>query len=421
MEIRRDLLPELTDHLNQKEMTLLIGPRQAGKTTLLQALQADLEAKGETTLFFNLDKESDFAYFTRQITLLKKLALEAKPDRKLYVFIDEIQRKEDAGRFMKGIYDQDLPYKFILSGSGSLELKEKIQESMAGRKRLFELSPVTFKEFLDYRTGYRFADRLADWTEVETSESEQLLLEYLNYGGYPRVVTANRAEEKVDTLNEILQSYLLRDIYQLLNLDRPDQFSLLLRLVANRAGQPINYSSLSREVGLSTPTLKKYLWYAERTFILTGITPFFRNPEKELVKAPSYYYRDLGLRNFNLQRTGKIRHLSEDGFLFQNFIFLQLYEHFHSVTQPVKYWRTQQKTEIDFILERGVKPLPIEVKSSALSRPTLARALRSFIQQYQPEEAWVINLRLRHEMKIDQTRVRFLPWWNLIFLNSSAA
>ncbi|MCL4279629.1 MAG: AAA family ATPase, partial [Ignavibacteriaceae bacterium] len=154
MLIKRLLYNEIKDHLRAKEISIIIGPRQVGKTTLMLELLNSLKDTGEKALFLNLDYENDKRFFENQDLLLSKIKLEIGNDG--YVFIDEIQRKENAGIFIKGIYDLHLPYKFILSGSGSLELKEKIQESLVGRKRLFELLPVTFKEFVNYKTEYRY-------------------------------------------------------------------------------------------------------------------------------------------------------------------------------------------------------------------------------------------------------------------------
>ena len=132
--IRRRILQALEAHLLAPEMTLLIGPRQVGKTTLIQMLLRGVEAKGHRTVFFNLDIEEDMHWFDSQRRFLDRLEfLVGKTGKLVYVAIDEIQRKNDAGRFMKGLYDMGLPYKFILSGSGSLELKEQIAESMMGR------------------------------------------------------------------------------------------------------------------------------------------------------------------------------------------------------------------------------------------------------------------------------------------------
>jgi len=119
--IKRKLYSELIDHLPQKEMSLIIGARQAGKTTLMEMVKAYLDNGGERTLFLNLDIEWDRPHFDSQAALLKKIELELGQQRG-YVFIDEIQRKDDAGLFLKGLFDLNLPYKFILSGSGSLEL-----------------------------------------------------------------------------------------------------------------------------------------------------------------------------------------------------------------------------------------------------------------------------------------------------------
>ena len=133
--IERTIYNDLEKHLDKKEISLITGPRQSGKTTLMDLLRKELIKRGESTLYLNLDIEWDRVHFESQTALVKKLELEFG-NKKGYVFIDEIQRKEDAGLFFKGIYDLKLQHKFIVSGSGSLELKEKIHESLAGRKRL---------------------------------------------------------------------------------------------------------------------------------------------------------------------------------------------------------------------------------------------------------------------------------------------
>ncbi len=153
--IKRKILEELRKHLKKKEISFIIGPRQAGKTTVMKMLENELKRKGERTIFFNLDIEQDKEFFSSQRILLKKIELEIGK-KKGFVFIDEIQRKEDAGIFLKGLYDMQLPYKFIVSGSGSTELKEKLHESLTGRKRMFELSTLSFDEFVNFKTNYKY-------------------------------------------------------------------------------------------------------------------------------------------------------------------------------------------------------------------------------------------------------------------------
>jgi len=163
--IRRKQLELLRKDLQRKEITLLVGPRQAGKTTLMKQLEQDLQARKTAKLYLNMDIESDAAYLQSQQTLLNKIRLELGETG--YVFIDEIQRKPNAGVYFKGLYDMDLPYKFVLSGSGSIELKEKIGESLAGRKLIVPVDTISFEEFLDYRTDYKYTGRLNLFLSLE--------------------------------------------------------------------------------------------------------------------------------------------------------------------------------------------------------------------------------------------------------------
>ncbi len=412
MIIERSIYRAIERHLERREITMLVGARQAGKTTLMKSLMAEKKYQGKECLFFNLDFERDFGYFDSQEKLLQKISRETTGSHSL-IFIDEIQRKENAGLFLKGIYDQDLPYKFIVSGSGSLELKEKIHESLAGRKRIFELSTVSFPEFVRYKTLNKYGE---DWLEVlasEPSTTNSFLLEYINFGGYPQVVTEQNIVEKRLILQEILQSYLERDIKGLLNVDNTQAFVNLMRLLAVRTGYMIDYHSLSQVVGISTPTLKKYLWYAEKTFITTYIRPFFKNKEKEIVKSTQAYFQDLGLRNELIDQTGKIEDFFNNGMLFQNFVANILSNKLKNTFHALRYWRTKNKAEIDFVIDRAMDQLPIEVKAKHFKKFAPTRSISSFIDKYKPKEAWIITLSGETSFHYQQTNVRFLPWYRL--------
>ncbi|MGD8890038.1 MAG: AAA family ATPase [Desulfobacterales bacterium] len=190
------------------ENDAIVGLLQAGKTTLMEMLKEYLEKSGERTMFLNLDIEWDRPHFESQAALIKKIELEIGRQSG-YVFIDEIQRKDDAGLFLKGLSDLKLPYKFILSGSGSLELKQKIHESLVGRKKLFELSTVTFEEFINYWTENRYEENLAEFLAIETDRAQQLLSEYMQFGGYPRIVAAAEQREKLRLIDEIYRTLFL--------------------------------------------------------------------------------------------------------------------------------------------------------------------------------------------------------------------
>jgi hypothetical protein len=412
--IKRKLFNELVDHLPKKEMSLIIGPRQAGKTTLMEMLKAHLDKGGERTLFLNLDIEWDRPHFKSQAALIKKVELELGQQQHGYVFIDEIQRKEDAGLFLKGLYDLKLPYKFILSGSGSLELKQKIDESLVGRKRLFELSTITFEEFINHRTDYRYEENLADFLVIEKDRAQQLLSEYMHFGGYPRIVMAAEQSEKRQLIDEIFRSVLEKDIAYLLRLDKPEVFSALIKILAGQVGQLVNYSELASTLNVSYATVKKYLWYAQKIFLVELITPYARNVRKEISKSPVPYFWDLGFRNYSLGLFGHLEGPAEKGFVFENLVFLVLKEKIRFSAAKLNYWRTTDKAEVDFVIEAGKKLIPVEVKYNHLKRCKAPASLRSFINKYNPEQAYIINLDLSKTLKINKTTLIFMPFHEFI-------
>jgi len=411
-KIKRKLFGELIGHLNAREISLIVGPRQAGKTTIMTDLKNYLNQKGEKTLFLNLDYESDKVFFNSQNELIRKMELELGR-KKSFVFIDEIQRKEDAGVFLKGLYDLDLPYKFIVSGSGSLELKEKIHESLAGRKRIFELGTVSFQEFIDFKTEYKYSQKMNAFFDVEKERAMALLNEYLNFGGYPRVILAQEIGEKIKIINEIFRSYVEKDIAYFLGVNRVDAFSLMIRILASQTGRIVKYSKLAEECGISAVTLKNYLWYAEKTFSIMSIAPYFKNKHKEIIKSPAVYFYDLGMRNFSLGLFGNLSQTNQMGFVFQNFVANRLHENIFNTSKNLNFWRTTDGAEVDFVLDDNNGILPVEVKYSKLKKMEIKRSLRNFIKEYSPKEAWVINLSLKDETKIGNTAVKFIPYYRI--------
>ena len=413
--IKRRLYSEIEDHLKAKEISLIIGPRQSGKTTLMLELFDVLKNEEKKALFLNLDYEADKRFFETQDLLLNKIKLEIGNDG--YVFIDEIQRKENAGLFLKGIYDLNLSYKFIVSGSGSLELKEKIQESLAGRKRIFELLPLSFEEFVNYKTEYQYAGKLNSFFGLENQKTEMLLNEYLSFGGYPRIVTENEIDEKQRLIDEIFRSYIEKDIVSLLNIDRPDVFSLLIKILSSQTGKLLNYSKLVAAVGISTITLKKYLWLAEKTYVIQTISPYSGNPLKELTKSKTVYFYDHGLRNFANDSFRLLQNQRELGFMFQNFIKNLIEEHLLWKSWALNFWRTTDKAEVDFIINKGSEVIPVEVKYSPVNNTTVKRSLRSFIDKYSPGKSFVINRNYSNRVVINKTEVTFIPFYELVTSN----
>ncbi len=409
--IKRQNYEIVLKSLQKEEITILIGARQVGKTTLLREIFKDLTKKGNKVLYLNLDIEDDAVQLNSQQNLMNRIRLEFG-DQTGYVCIDEIQQKEDAGRFLKGVFDMGTNHKFVVSGSGSLELKEKIGEALTGRKHTLILNPVNFTEFCDYRTGYKYSQRLDLYFSVEQEKSAVMLDEYLQFGGYPKVVVNSDAKLKTEIMNEVFTSYITKDISWLIGVRSPDKFVKMLKLLAAQAGGILNYSRLASDTGVSVDTLKNYLWYAEETFVISTVKPYFTNPIKELTKSPVIYFNDLGMLNYLMGQYAQINKIS--GFVFQNFIFNLLKDKYASPLSPINHWRTKDKAEVDFVVHHKGETIPVEVKFSKLKNTNISRSFRSYLEKYSPSRAMVVNLELDTKIKVDDTEVHFLPYWKLI-------
>lgn len=408
--IKRKILTQLVGHLVSDQMTILIGPRQVGKTYLMGVLKEKLEREGKKTVWLNLDVEEDVPRFASQATLVSYLELIVGKE-KAYVFIDEIQRKRNAGLFLKGLADMKLPYKFIISGSGSLELKAKIPESMAGRKQLFTVDTLSFDEFVNFKTDYQYEDKLERFFAQEEGKTMRMFSEYMVFGGYPLVVLADTVSLKQREMREIYRSYTDRDIHDLLRLEKTDEFNNLLKILASQIGSLVNITELSATINIDQKTIKHYLWYLEQTFILKKVTPYYRNTRKEITKAPIYYFYDVGFRNWLLGLFG----LPEipvplSGHLFENVIFNILRMQLEESPTQIHFWRTRDRAEVDFVLVTGLEAVPVEVKHKNMSKLEMPRSFRSFLRKYQPKKGYLIHLGRKQEAVIDKTKIYALPF-----------
>jgi len=409
---------QLLQHLDKPEISLLLGPRQAGKTTLIEKLQELLRQKNQPTVFLNLDVIEDRQFFTSQHTLLDFIEKKVGK-RKAYIFIDEISRLENAGLFLKGLYDLRSNHKFVLTGSGSLELREDVIEPLTGRKKIFYCFPLTFTELAAYRLGVsneifdQLYSEVAKILITQPLQRQRIINEYINFGGYPRVVLATTEQEKTEILREIYDSYLEKDIGVLLNVEKEYAFANLVKIMAGQVGNLVNRAELGSTLGLAEKTIERYLYLLEKTFVINLVRPFYRNIRKELVKSPKIYFVDLGflyiaqgiLPTIQRQPTGSV---------FENACWLRLKE--LNIIKLPQFWRTKSGAEVDFVITspKTGKPIPIEVKMSP--KETLGKSLISFIKNYQPEEGFVYfqsgSGKGGHKM-YDKTTIHFVPYHSL--------
>lgn len=412
--LQRKIYQQLKNHLNQPEISLILGPRQAGKTTLMLKLAEGLQKQGRAYVYFNLDVIEDSQFFETQHALIDKIR-KSSTGKNPVVFIDEIQRLKNAGLFLKGLYDLRTGYKFIVSGSGSLELKADILEPMTGRKKVFYCLPLSFTEFAAYKLKSDFAQvELA--LEDNPYETQRIIREYFYYGGYPRVVLAQSYSDKAELLSEIYKSYLEKDIQLLLNVEKGIAFQSLTKLLATQVGGLINRQELASTVGIDQKTVEKYLYLLEKTYLISLLKPFYRNPRAEIRKSPKVYFRDLGM--FHLA-SGKIpgqEELPIQGNLFENGCFLRLNE--LDLLETPKFWRTNTGAEVDFIIfsPKSGKIIAVEAKLSLSAKSTLGKSLISFIEKYQPQSVYLYNLKEEKHFTRFGVKIHSLPFHQLLDL-----
>lgn len=407
--VEREIFPEIAKHLEAKEITLIIGPRQVGKTTLLSQIQNSLREKGTSEsriLSFNLDLVTDRNLFESQTEFIKFLR-ERIGKEKLFVFVDEAQRVENAGIFFKGIYDLDLPVKFVLTGSSALEIKSKIHEPLTGRKRLFYLYPLSFPEYLSTKDGslvkFLKQERHSIYTRERLFEH---LFQFVVWGGYPKITLEDNIEVRKQFLKEIYSSYIERDIIGFVEIKNSTAFTNLVSILSSQIGQLVNTQKLSSTLNVERKTVEKYLEILEKTFIIERITPFFRNTRKELTKMPKVYFLDTGLRNFAIDDLKNFEKRQDKGAMLENFLFGELRKY---TDARLHFWRTKEKAEVDFVLEHRFGDLVgIEVKASALKSPEISRSFRSFLNLYKPKHGFVVNLGFQGSRKIASTDVQFI-------------
>ncbi len=415
---KRDIFDEVAAHLGKKEITVIIGPRRAGKTVLLEQLRDYLkeskQAEPGFIYYFNLDILKDRQIFQNQTDFIEFIKSRAGKE-KIYVFIDEAQKIPEAGIFFKGVYDSELPVKLVLTGSSNLEIRSKIHESLAGRKRVFNLLPFSFGEIVRLKNPvvFNLIDKSEKLIEYDKKELENIFLEYCLFGGYPQVVLENKVNDKKAMLEEIFTSYVEKDIIGFLKVENESNFTKLVRLLAGQIGNLITFSELASLVGTDRYTIERYVSNLEKTFVIQILKPFYTNSRQEVVKSPKVYFIDNGIRNLALDRLDKkIEEREDKGALIENAILKELLILSRQYYFQLRFWRSKQKAEVDFILEKGKEIVPIEIKSN-LASDKLESSFSGFIKRYGPKNGLAVNLKFQGQRNVGGTQVLFIQPYEL--------
>ncbi|MEX0723436.1 MAG: ATP-binding protein [Gracilimonas sp.] len=338
--IKRQLQKSLKERLFDGKAIILIGPRQVGKTTLINNLLAD---KKHTIRFFDGDDPTVRRLLDEPNTeQIKQLIGDAE-----IVFIDEAQRMPTIGLTAKIITDQFKEKQLILSGSSAFELNSSIQEPLTGRKWTFNLFPISWKEWQDH-IGYL--------------KSEQDLENRLVYGFYPDVL--NNPERPAAILDELIESYLYKDILNYAGIRKPEVIQKLVQAISHQVGQEVVYKEVGDLIELDPKTVSHYIDILEKAFVVFRLPAFSKNLRNEIKKNQKIYFYDNGVRNAVIHDYDPFINRSDKGALWENFLISERLKQLRYAKNKSEmyFWRTKQQQEVDYVELSAKKIFGFEFK-----------------------------------------------------------
>ncbi len=424
----REKIKLILEWIDKKEAIILLGARQVGKSSILYLLIQELVKRNKPVnniFYYDLEDFEMLNILNKGVNAFLE-HLESKGadlEKRVYVFLDEIQYLDNPSNFIKLIVDHHPNIKIISSGSSSLEIRKKFKDSLVGRKVVFEIPTLTFNEFLLFKDEEKLADFLSKYTLSHLLEGKIKIIdpsildrkyhilfeEYLAFGGYPAITLESKESVKKSMLSEIYNTYVRKDINQLFDIENPNAFNNLVKALAVQIGGLFNHHSLTKDLRIAYLTLERYLFILENTFVIKSLKPFYKNRQKELVKMPKYYFRDIGLRNSIINNFNRPDIRTDIGELIENYVFTILEDRL-SIFDEIRFWRTKSGNEIDFILEQeGI--VPLEVKYQEFKDSSIPRNIIYFFDTYRPKRAFILNKNRLDKIKYKNAEVFFIPVW----------
>ncbi|HMQ49151.1 MAG TPA: ATP-binding protein [Saprospiraceae bacterium] len=366
MWIERILLPKVSQYLEKGKAVLLIGPRQVGKTTLLEKIA---ERHPQKTLWIDCDEPD----LRRQLTDITSSALKTWIAEAELVLIDEAQRVKNIGLTLKLITDRIKKVELLVTGSSSLDLANEINEPLTGRKWEFTLLPISTEEMLQYHGS---------------QEEKRLLHHRLIYGMYPEVI--NRPGQERALLGQLSSSYLYKDIFTFQDVRKPEILEKLLQALALQIGSEVSYHELAQLTGSDQATVQRYLDLLEKAFVVFRLPAFSRNLRNELKKSRKIYFYDNGIRNAVLNNFQQVELRPDIGALWENFLVSERLKWLinNQYFANRYFWRTTQQQEIDYLEEKDGKITAFEFKWNPNSKVSFPK---TFLGAYQNVETFVVT------------------------------
>ncbi|MGB9720418.1 MAG: ATP-binding protein [bacterium] len=370
----RNLFKQIQPYIDTPEAIIITGIRRAGKTTALQYFYQQIPS--DNKIFLDLENILNRLYFEEKNYERIKFTFETLGldfTKKSYIFLDEIQLVKNLPSIVKYFIDH-YKVKFFLTGSASFYLKNLFTESLSGRKYIFEIYPLTFKEFLifkEVKLNIPEESRLVNPQIFDTIS--RYYDEYIQFGGFPAVVLKSNLEEKKKALEEIFSSFFQLEILQLGDFRRNKVIRDLILLLIQRIGSKLDIQKLSSELGISRPSIYEYISFLEGTYFIKLVKPFSKKKNAEIRKVPKVYLCDSGLAN----HFAKL----DQGIVFENCVFQNL------ITKgEINYYQKKSGAEIDFILNKEIA-YEIKLKSGEQD----LKRLTEFSKKLGLKESYVVS------------------------------
>ena len=362
--IERSIKEQIDSRLYKGKAVIIVGPRQVGKTTLLKMLVADTDRK---VLVWNCD-EPDVRKKLNEPTSTELGAETANVD---LILIDEAQRVKNIGITLKLLIDNYPEKQVVVTGSSAIELSNSINEPLTGRKYEYVMFPFSSEELI---------------REFGATEERRMLERRLIYGSYPEVV--NHPGEERETLIDLVNSYLYKDIFSFQDVRKPEIVEQLLQALALQVGSEVSFNELGRLLGLTSITVQRYIDLLEKSYVLFHLRSFSRNVRSELKKSRKIYFYDNGVRNAILGDYKPLDLRTDTGALWENYIVSERMKHnsYSAFYGKSYFWRTQQQQEVDYIEDYDGVLHTYEFKWSKTKQPRLAE---TFTKNY-PDHTFAI-------------------------------
>jgi hypothetical protein len=392
MLLRDKYLKKIAAGFKTVQIVVLIGARQVGKTSIMKSCEWD-----KNYLFLNGQDPEIATLFQRLSDIEQYLRVYLNDKLEGYLLVDEFQYIDGISTMMKLLTDKHDQLKMLCSGSSSLDILQHLEESLAGRVRTIEVLSLSFEEYLLFQDKNLHKLYLTFDGETETSALtdpvEKALSTYLLYGGLPRAALTDHPDEKIEILDDIYKTYLLRDVRNFVVNQDFVGFNKLLRLLASQIGSLVNVNEISRQTGLSYKKCEEYLYLLEQMYIIKLIEPYFTNKRKVISKMKKIYFCDLGLRNILDGNFNELTFRGDKGAIFENFVMLELWRS-KKPGGSLQFYRTSDGTEVDFVLNQLKDILAIECKYKNLEKPVSIASLNNFCQAESIGKKFIVNRNL---------------------------